>query len=214
MEDSLVVREFFKDLPKGRFLEIGANNGNPNLPDEPVWSLLDLGWSGVYCEPNPESCAGLIKNVGPNRPDVVIVNCAIAVESGMKKFYSAIGKKFTLGLSSLNNDWINYLPATLQDRVDFVKPILTNAITFKQLLDVVGTDFDLLSIDIENTQEENDNFIQSIDFSLLNKCRMIVVESITDSSIKYIEQFGFQRYISNNYKHSEFNFFFVKPNIP
>ena len=214
MQEKYIILEYFKDQPKGRFLEIGANDGVPFNDDEPVWGLLEKGWSGVYCEPNPESCADLIKNIGPNRPDIEVVNCAITVDGGIKTFHAAMGKKRTIGLSSFNKDWITYLPQMLQDRVDFVKPILSNTITFAQLTDSLGCDFDLVTVDVENSIEENDKLIQSIDFSILNRCRMLLVESISHSTINYLASFGYTPYTSSTYTQSDFNYFFVKNNIP
>jgi len=216
MQEKYVVLEFFENLPVGRFLEIGANDGVPTSDDEPVWGLKEKGWAGVYCEPNPSSCAKLIKNIGPDRPDIEIVNCAITIDSGLKTFYSVSSKNnnTTVGTSSFRSHWIPLLPKILQDRVDFIKPIITNTITFNQLLDEVGSDFDFVSIDVENLAEENDEFIQSIDFARLENCKMIMIESITEKSIKYIESFGYSLYKSNKYMHSDFNYFFIKPNIP
>jgi FkbM family methyltransferase len=210
MQEKFVVLEFFKNLSNGKFLEIGANDGVPDADDEPVWGLKEKGWSGVYCEPNPSSCARLIKNIGPNRSDIKIVNCAITLESSLKTFYSVTAKHGSTGTSSFNDKWINYLPKILRDRVDFVRPIIINTITFSQLIDYVGNDFDFVSIDVETTAEENDKFIQNIDFSILDKCKMIMIESITESSIKYIESFGFKLYYSDNYKNSDFNHFFIR----
>jgi len=210
MQEKLVVEEFFESLPKGRFLEIGANDGVPQTTDEPVWGLKEKGWSGVYVEPNPASCANLIKNIGPHRPDIKIVNCAITVESGLKTFYSATAKFGSTGTSSFRKHWLPLLPEWLQDRVDFIKPIITNTITFDQLLDHMGTDFDFLSIDVEMTALEVDAFIQTLNFARLEQCKMIMIECITDASVKYLKTFGYVPYKSDKYQHSDFNHFFIR----
>ena len=213
MQEKYVVLEFFENLPAGRFLEIGANDGVPTSSTEPVWGLKEKGWAGVYCEPNPASCASLIKNIGPDRPDIEIVNCGITIDSGLKTFYSVTAKNGSTGTSSFRSHWLPLLPQSLQDRVDFIKPIITNTITFNQLLDTVGSNFDFLSIDVENLSEENDEFIHSINFDRLKNCKMIMIEGITERSIKYIESFGYSLYKSNKYMNFDFNYFFVKPNI-
>jgi len=210
MQEKFVVEEFFKDTPKGRFLEIGANDGVPQTTDEPVWGLKEKGWAGVYVEPNPASCGNLIKNIGPNRPDIEIVNCAITIDHGLKTFYSVTAKQGSTGTSSFRKHWIPLLPEPLQQRVAFIKPITINTITFDQLLDHVGTDFDFVSIDVENLPKENDEFIQTINFARLEKCKMIMIECITESSIEYIKSFGYTVYSSQQYIHSDFNVFFVK----
>jgi len=210
MQEKFVVEEFFQNLPKGRFLEIGANDGVPQTNDEPVWGLKEKGWAGVYVEPNPGSCANLIRNIGPNRPDIQIVNAAITKESGLKTFYSVTAKSGSTGTSSFRKHWLPLLPEELQNRVAFIKPIIIYTVTFDQLLDQVGTDFDFVTIDVENLPQENDEFIQSIDFGRLEKCKMIMIECLNESSIEYMKKFGYRLYHSQNYKHSHFNYFFVR----
>ena len=102
------------------------------------------------------------------------------------------------------------LPEWLQDRVDFIKPIITNTITFDQLLDHMGTDFDFLSIDVEMTALEVDAFIQTLNFARLEQCKMIMIECITDASVKYLKTFGYVPYKSDKYQHSDFNHFFIR----
>lgn len=210
MQEKFVVEEFFVNLPKGRFLEVGANDGNPTLNDEPVWGLKQKGWEGVYVEPNPSSCANLLKNIGPNRPEIQVVNCAISQKSELKTFYSVTAKLGSTGTSSFQKDWITFLSQSLQNRVSFITPIIINTITFDQLFDYVGDNFDFISIDTENTSHENDELIQSINFARLQKCKMLMIESISDSSIRFLQKFNYIPYKSKKYSHSDFNFFFVK----
>lgn len=210
MQEKFVVEEFFEHLPKGRFLEVGANDGGPQTDDEPAWGLKEKGWAGVYVEPNPASCANLIKYIGPKRPDIQIVNSAITIDSGLKTFYSVTAKTGSTGTSSFRKHWLPFLPDELQQRVSFIRPILIHTITFDQLLDHVGTDFDFVTIDVENLPNENDEFIQTINFGRLEKCKMIMIECITDSSIQYMKKFGYELYKSQKYIHSDFNFFFVR----
>ena len=78
-----IVREFFKDQPHGRFLELGAHTGEPRHESEPCWNLLAKGWDGYYCEPNPFNCTKLIRNTWPYRNQIRIFNGAV---TGINRF--------------------------------------------------------------------------------------------------------------------------------
>lgn len=180
-----ILAEYFKNF-KGRFLGIGANFGfDWGFP------LLDRGWTGVYCEPDPIACAQLIANTEKYRDRVTIVNSAVMPTSGLRPFYLSLNSSF---LSSIHSDWLeNALSHNDSwDRNPKKLPILTNTISFINLIAYVGTDFDLIVIDAEGVDVE---IAMSIDWSQFTKCTLISLEhgypEIYPSS-KIVEQLFYQ----------------------
>jgi FkbM family methyltransferase len=163
-----ILEESFKDV-QGRFLGIGAHNGND-------WSipLLNQGWTGVYCEPNPFSCSELVRNTEKYRNQVTIVNAAVMENTGLRPFYLSLNSSF---LSSMRPDWLEKLLAIDYNKHWDTNPkkvsILTNTISFQDLLDYIGKDFDLVVIDTEGSDAE---IIASIDWSQLTNCKIFCFE--------------------------------------
>jgi hypothetical protein len=160
--DNDIVDGFFKQR-KGRFLCIGSANGQ-----DQTYSLLQKGWSGVYCDPDPmalsansEKHASLLQTTHEYQDKVIIVNLAITPNGGICEFY--INK--TLALS------------TTKKKLSVIdsRTIVINSISFNQLLDLVGTNFNYVQIDAEGLDKE---IAESINWStrLLN-CKMIGIES-------------------------------------
>jgi hypothetical protein len=179
------IPNFFKDYSTGRFLEIGAENGLSEDPHEPVSELLKLGWAGVYCEPNPYACSRLLKNL-KSFNNTIVVNGAIDVVGGLKKFY--IDDAWA-SLSSLDKDWIKQVDIAPADLVQ--EPIITNTFTIQQLTDAVGLDFNCISIDIENTHGFYEKIVDSFDWRLFTNCKMIVIELCTDRIQDYFISIGY-----------------------
>jgi FkbM family methyltransferase len=179
------IPNFFKDFPKGRFLEIGANDGEPENPNEPVWSLVEMGWSGVYCEPNPHSCSRLLKNIKPYK-DIIVFNGAITETRGLSTFY--VSDEYPMA-SSFDPLWM--------PKQYYVKPnteqysIITSTITLQDLVNCVGSDFDCISLDIECEMEVYEKIICSFDWSLFHKCKMLVLEGGTLITSEYFKSLGF-----------------------
>jgi FkbM family methyltransferase len=163
-----ILEDTFKDF-KGKFLGIGAHIGND-------WSLplLDQGWTGVYCEPDPFACAELIKNTEKYQSQISIVNSAVMATSGLRQFYLSLNSSF---LSSMRSDWMEKLLSIKYNKHWDQNPrklsITTNAISFQELLNYVGKDFDLIVIDTEGSDAE---IIASIDWKQLTNCKMICFE--------------------------------------
>ena len=193
------IPNFFKDYSTGSFLEIGAENGLSDDPHEPVWELVKLGWEGVYCEPNPYACSRLLKNL-ESFNNIIVVNGAIDISSGLKKFYIDDGWAC---LSSLNKDWIKQVDIAPNGLIQ--KPIITNTFTMQQLTAAVGLDFNCISIDIENTHEFYEKIVNSFDWRLFTHCKMIVIELCTDQIQDYFISIGYT-YAG----HSVFNTIFIR----
>ena len=170
----LTIKQFvinhFNNQLTGKFLEIGANDGEPHNNDEPFWGLVEKNWSGVYCEPNPIACAQLVKNVMPYGDKIKIVNGALDADAGLKTFYLSVDSKGPS--SSFHPEWMKQ--QTYHKPNDRQYPIITNSFTLENLLDNVGYDFDAMSIDIETYDIEP--ILGDFNFSKLNNCKLIMLE--------------------------------------
>jgi len=162
-----ILSDQFKEST-GRFLGIGANIGlDWGFP------LLEKGWTGVYCEPDPIAFSSLIQNTERFRDKVSLVNVAVSPIGGLKPFYMSINSSF---LSSLDPD---HLEETLSyfnyefDKNPKKIPILTNTVSFQHLIDHVGKDFDLIVIDAEGIDVE---LAMSVDWAQFTKCSLISLE--------------------------------------
>ena len=166
------VIDYFSNQSSGRFLEIGANDGEPYNNNEPFWGLVEKNWSGVYCEPNPIACSQLIKNVMPYGDKIKIVNGALSTDVGLKTFYVSVDSKGPS--SSLHSEWM--AQQTYHKPNDRQYPIITNSFTLENLLDSVGYDFDAMSIDIETNEYQLEQMLHDFNFSKLNNCKLIMLE--------------------------------------
>ena len=153
--DDLLVREFFSDQARGRFLGVGSG-----AAIDQTTSLLEKGWSGVYCDPDPLIWSDLLKNTEPYRDRTLLVNAAVATDSKLCDFHISE----SVALSSIKRDQVSNLYRT----------VLTHTVTMDQLLDRIGDDFDYVQFDIEGLDAD---VIESIDWSrrFLN-CKLIGVE--------------------------------------
>ena len=161
----------FEDIPIGRALIIGVNQGDNN----PAWNLIESGWKAVVCEPDPFAISILIEKHSKYADNLTIVNSAISPTTGsLLPFYLSIGRS---AMSSLQRTWLRrQKQIPIEERQQ--RQILTHTLSFQQLLDYVGTDFDLVVIDAEGIDAE---LIGSIDWTQLDNCRMVCVEQIGDS---------------------------------
>lgn len=186
IKEKFFIADFFKNYSNGRFLEIGSNDGDPEDDNEPVWPLVKMGWSGIYCEPNPHACSKLLHNLKSYR-GIEVVNCAVADKSELQKFY--IADDFPMA-SSFDVTWIPNTPYITSDTKQY--SIFTNTITMYQLVNSVGTDFDCISIDVEAYDRFYTNLIKSFDWRLFDKCKVIVIECMSDFVINYFCSIGYK----------------------
>lgn len=188
-----VVSDFFGDHV-GRFLEIGANDYNAEDNSEPCSHLLEKGWYGLYCEPNPFSLVNLIENTKQYNVDVI--SAAVSTTDGIAQFLASESHPY---LSSLNLDWIeNYsknMPQFLFDRQRNEHKIYVNTITPRDLFCEFGYDFDLISIDIELYPPQTYMLLKKIDFEALHNCKMVITEGDFIYTDEYMKYFGFSKQI-------------------
>ena len=195
------VIDFFKNKSTGRFLEIGGDDGGPKNDGEPFWGLVEQGWSGVYCEPNPISCAKLIKNLMPHGDKIKIFNGGIAPTTGIKDFYMSIE---TGGSSSFDPNWMKQQIFYLPEQTQY--PIITNTLTLINLLNHVGWDFDAISVDIECKGDVVTNIFNDIDITKLTNCKLIILEAACPILQNRLMQDGFDMAIRE-----DGNLVFTKP---
>ena len=162
-----ILADHFKGYT-GRFLGIGANVGlDWGFP------LLDRGWSGIYCEPDPIACSQLIQNTEKYRDRVSVVNSAIMPTGGLRPFYLSLNSSF---LSSMHSDWLETVLSYNNNQWDQNPKkvsILTNSISFQEFINYIGKDFDLIVIDTEGFDVE---IAMSVDWSQFTKCTLISLE--------------------------------------
>ena len=180
-----IVQEFFKDQPMGRFLELGAKDGEPRNETEPCWNLLAKGWNGYYCEPNPISCGKLIRNTWPYRNQTRIFNGAVAGTNRFDALYIALDDELA-SCSSLDLEWMNKQPFVTTRQYPF--GLNTHSIGFDQLIQYIGSDFDFISIDIEGSDNE---VIASVDWNIFTNLKLICAEHPSYDSSVHLAKAGF-----------------------
>ena len=181
----LFLENEFAEQAIGRVLIIGANQGNNN----PAYHLIRSGWKAVCCEPDPYACSILIELFSKYADNITIVNSAISVAGGLAPFFLSIGRP---AMSSMHEDWLakqNVIP----DEEKKQQRILTHTLSVQQLLEHVGTDFDLVVIDAEGSDED---IINAIDWSQLSNCSVLCCEG-SDGAELTLKEAGFSLYHQN-----------------
>lgn len=174
----------------GKFLGVGANVGN-----DWSWPLLAQGWTGVLVEPDPFACSNLIDNCQQWKDQVVIVNSAMSSTTGLDNFYvsrksswnSSLDRRWQLKMMDLNAS---------RDKNDqnYVYKILTNTITMKDLVGIVGSEFRVVVIDTEGMDSK---IVLSTDWNHFRSCELICIEhefaeiEPHQDIIQYLKSFGF-----------------------
>jgi len=165
--DRIIAQNYMQKT--GRFLGIGANIGK-----DWAWPLASNGWHGVYVEPDPSACSQLVKNCTPFADKIKIVNCAVSGTGGLQTFFCSLKSNYN---SSLNKKWLDKFVklnhSQDNDDAEHIRPILTNTIAFADLIDAVGTNFRVIVIDTEGTDEE---IVRSTDWSQFSECELVCIE--------------------------------------
>lgn len=160
--EEAVIVEALANVPKGRFLDIGAYDGKTFSN---TLRLVELGWSGVCVEPSPTVFPALLKLHG-NNPAVTLVNCAVGVDDDWLEFYDSGGD----ALSSSSQDHV--AKWTTMANVKFTKYKL-QTVSFNRLLSTFGYDFDFINLDVEAL---NWQLFQGLPLENLKQLKVICVE--------------------------------------
>lgn len=81
-EQDIILRKFEGKI--GRFLDIGAHDGI-NLSN--TRALVEMGWGGVFVEPNPTHFLTLLGHYGGMEPRFKLFNCAVDSGFGVKRLF-------------------------------------------------------------------------------------------------------------------------------
>ena len=144
-----IYHEHFGDLTGGVFVEVGAFDCH-NWSN--TFMLVELGWSGVYIEPNPEyfqRCLDRYKN----HPRIELVNLAIGREVEIAKLYLG-GSLTTIKKEAVETyqgiDWARSSRLDLNRFIECGVEKLDNVLEKLQ----IKPGFDVLVIDVEGAEED------------------------------------------------------------
>ena len=157
------ILEALGQIPDGTFLDIGAFDGKTFSN---TLALLERGWRGALIEPSPSVFPSLVKNLESYRDRISLYNFAVSVEGGPKTFWDSQGKAIcTLSVEHKDkweaNDGVNMTPYTVM------------TIGVQELLELVGTDFHFVNLDVEGT---NWDLFSAIAWDHFTTLRAVCVE--------------------------------------
>ena len=172
-EEKYIV-EYFKDLKKGRFLDIGAYDGKTFSNTR---QLALNGWGGVLVEPSPSLYKVLEQRYGGDKR-YRIVKLGIGRERGVLPFYN-------FGGDAVSSFDLKHAKLWTEKGKRKYKKMLIKVITMNDLLDEVGEDFDFINLDIEGWSVK---VFMSFPFERLQQVKMICVEF--DRQVDLVEAFA------------------------
>ena len=142
--------EYFEGVT-GRFLDVGAYDGE-NLSN--TRALYELGWTGACVEPSPLGFNKL-QNLYKDDSNIILVQKALSTSNEEMDFYEGY-QKMEDGIDIGNAcSTLNKENREFWEKRDLTfKTIQVMAINWGRLLDIVGTDFKFINIDIEGTSLE------------------------------------------------------------
>lgn len=159
-EEVYIVR-FFENTKEGRFLDIGAHDGQTFSTTR---QLALQGWGGVCVEPSPSVFPALQKRY-QNNPKIQTLEYAVSDITGVIDFWDSDGDL----VSSINQEHIRAWAA----KGWHFKKTQVNTLTVPALFELVGYDFNFINLDVEGT---NLNVFSQFPFAKLEKTKMICVE--------------------------------------
>jgi len=176
-DEDWIIRKYFKDKFKGRFLDIGAGDG---LTFSNTKLLYDMGWHGVAIEPSESLCKRFTENIDRDR--VKLVAACLMPENGPVRFYDAGGDFISTTNEEHRKLWsqqTNYSETT------------RNGIGWPTLLKAYGSDFDFINLDIEG---ENIPMLQLMPPEYKKRARLICVEYDYRADVvkSELEPYGFK----------------------
>lgn len=150
----------------GRLLDIGAYDG---VSFSNSRRLIEIGWSGVLVEPQPEAFDRLAR-LYEGVEHVTLVNAAVAPTPGLRPFH----------VSRRSDGADDYYGALDKDEtrrweghdVSFQR-VLVSCVDWGMLLNAVGRDFDFITIDVEGGNTE---LLTSLDLGDIRGVRLLCVE--------------------------------------
>lgn len=176
-EDILIANIFIErglDLARIRYIDLGAcspKSGNN------TYYFYERGATGILVEANPD----LIDQLHEERPKDVVLNCAVYNDADTVEFYISSNA----GLSSLDKNHVNKNDSWSKDW-PVVKTINIEARSINDIFKELGTECNLLSIDLEGYDEEA---LLGLDFSRYHP-NVIVAELLYQTSEQHMKYKG------------------------
>jgi len=179
-----IYLKYFGYNSSGFFIEVGAYDGETVSNTS---GLADIGWEGIYIEPSHEFYLKCCERHKDN--DVIIQNCAIGIDEGIKTLYTSVDSSAGIHdglLTTLDSNFVEYV-STLQNygypsynvNSCFQTPLSKILQKFK-----VNKNFDLLVVDVEGMEDE---VFSSFDLNYY-KPKMIIAELIDINYNFYSEE--------------------------
>ncbi len=176
-EEEGIINNLFGD--RGRFLDVGAYEGKTFSN---TLRLFERGWQGVLLEPSPKAFAGLKKNY-EGKEGVVLIQAAIADKSGQVVFYDSGGD----AISSTELTHAKKWEAGYKCKFD---KIIVSSITWDEIFDTYGVNFDFVNIDTEGT---NLDLLLKFPFSrLVPRCLCVEFDGHAKEMQKHLNAFGYR----------------------
>jgi FkbM family methyltransferase len=163
-EDDFIVEYFSRDEKPGRFLDIGAHDGRQFSN---TVALIDLGWSGVMCEPSPIPFANLLRACGDNER-LTLVNAAVSPVSEWSTFHDPGGDMIGSTNERHVKKWAKH-PGVTYRKFDL------RTVSVASLLDRFGPAFDFINVDVEG--ESASLFLALLDAGATARCWCIEHDS-------------------------------------
>jgi len=177
-DEERYIQRFFKGI-KGRFLDIGAYDGKCFSTTH---RLALQGWEGICIEPSP-SVFPALERLYRNNSKIRTLEYAVADVTGKVDFYDSDGDMVSSTSMAHVKLWIEKAGCTF-------KKIKVNSLSVLGLFELVGYNFDFISLDVEGT---NLDIFSQFPFVKLEKTKMICVEFDFQSEemLKIAAPFGF-----------------------
>lgn len=177
-EESVIVG-VFDGVKNGRFLDVGAFDGRTFSNTRRLW---EIGWSGVCVEPSPNAFAGLQRHYeGDDRVD--LIQAAIADRTGTVTFFDSGGDAISSTSTDHCEKWVRDGSAKYEE-------IQVESISFDDLFQMCGSDYDFVNIDTEATNLE---ILRLFPFDkCVPKCLCIEHDRAFDAIMDILSPHGFK----------------------
>lgn len=156
------ILKFFRANKTGRFLDIGAYDGECFSTTR---ALALRGWGGVCVEPSPSVLPALHKRYDGTE-NIEILEVAISTASGPITFFDSNG-------DMISSTDLKHVELWRSKAGVVFKQIKVNAVTPKNLFSDIGYEFDFVSLDVEGI---NIDMFGRFPFEKLSKVKMFCVE--------------------------------------
>lgn len=176
-----IIIDFFGHRTAGRFLDIGAHDGE-SLSNTRALSLL--GWTGCLVEPHPLHFHKLWQLYG-GRNDIVLVNGAVGVDHlGLTKlFYNYEGPAYS---STLSDSKADEFKANDYSKSFHVNPFYLNDLSEFGPFDFVSIDVEGVELSILNSNDPASDIGELIWMDHERPTRLICIEVCPKTKLEIV----------------------------